>query len=189
MKYYLREYWAKQKLRGLPNECLTQKTLDDLTKVRHFSMKVDVSYYPDPESITARIGDGSRFNVMVITEGMKAAIDLRSWDANVIDMILELFTERASNNYISFEYQLTRRPPRMLRSRFNVWQHKPSQKWIVMSMPSSVYRNEDPLLTKEIEKKRGDKAVSHWLAHKSGNYNFIAKIKAPTLKASINALI
>ena len=144
-------------------------------------MKRDISYYPDPEGITQKIGESSRFNTMPVTEGMKAAINLRSWDANVIDMILEIFTERASNNYISFEYQLTNRAPKMLLSRFNVWEHKPSQKWIVLSMPSSVFRTDDPLLSKETEKIKGDGKMSRWLAHKSGNVNYIGKFKSPRM--------
>lgn len=182
--WYLRNYWAPQK----PSKNLAQETLDDLKKVKPFSMKRDVSYYPDPDSIRAKIAEGTRFNTTPITEGMKAAINIRSWDPKVIDMILEIFTERASNNYMSFEYQLTRRPPKMLLARFNVWEHKPSQKWMVVSMPSSVYRTEDPLLTKEIEKLKGDRQVSHWLTHKKGNSNFVAKLKAPTLSPKYDAL-
>ena len=188
VNWYLRDYWARQKIRGIKDECLTQETLDDLAKVKPFSMKRDVSYYPDPEGIRAKIAEGTRFNTTPITEGMKAAINLKSWDPAVIDMILEIFTERASNNYMSFEYQLTRRPPKMLLSRFNVWQHKPSQKWLVLSMPSSVYRTEDPLFSKEIEKLKGDGNVSRWLVSKAGNTNFIAKMPAPKLKPRYAAL-
>ena len=188
VNWYLVNYWAKQKLLGIKGECLTQETLDDLQKVKPFSMKRDTSFYPDPDSIRNKIAEGTRFNTMPITEGMKAAINLRSWDAKVIDMILEIFTERASNNYMSFEYQLTRRPPKMLLSRFNVWQHKPSQKWLVLSMPSSVYRTEDPLFSKEIEKIKGDGKVSRWLVSKAGNSNFIAKMKAPRLNPYYAAL-
>ena len=182
VNWYLRNYWAKQTIRGIKGECLTQDTLNDLAKVKPFSMKRDTSFYPDTDLIREKIAEGGRFNTMPITEGMKAALNLKSWDAKVIDMIIELFTERASNNYVSFEYQLTKRPPKMLLGRFNVWQHKPSPQWLVLSMPSSVYRSEDPLLSKEIEKLKGDRIISKWLTHKSGNVHFIATMKAPKLK-------
>ena len=55
-------------------------------------------------------------------------------------------------------------------------------------MPSSVYRTEDPLFSKEIEKLKGDNRVSRWLTHKSGNANFVGKMKAPTLKPYYAAL-
>lgn len=183
--WLLRNYWAKAEEYGFK---LPEGVLDDLKKVKKFSMKEDVIYYPDPVLITQKIAEGSKFNTVAITEGMKAAINLRSYDPEVIDMILELFTERASNNYISFEYQLTRRPPKLLISRFNCWLHKVSQRWMILSMPSSIYRTEDPLMTKEIEKLKGDRKVSSWFTHKSGNVNFIAKLKAPKLKPKLDAL-
>ena len=57
-----------------------------------------------------------------------------------------------------------------------------------MSMPSSVYRTEDPLYTKEIEKLKSDKKISHWFTHKSGNANFVTKIRAPKLKSKLDEL-
>lgn len=183
--WLLRNYWAKAKELGFK---LPIDVLEDLLKVKKFRMREDVIYYPDPTLIREKIADGSKFNTVAITEGMKSAINLRSYDPEVIDMILELFTERAQNNYISFEYQLTRRPPKLLISRFNIWLHKVSQAWMVLSMPSSVYRTEDPLLTKEIEKLKGDRKVSNWFTHKSGNVNFVAKLKAPKLKPKLDEL-
>lgn len=188
--WLLRNYWAKPEENSfkLPQYVLDDKVLEDLKKVKKFSMKEDVIYYPDPVSITQKVAEGSRFNTFCITEGLKAAINLRSYDPEVIDMILELFTERASNNYISFEYQLTRRPPKLLISRFNTWLQKMGQRWVILSMPSSLYRTEDPLYTKEIEKIKGDRKISSWFTHKSGNANFIAKFKAPKLKPKLDAL-
>lgn len=146
-----------------------------------YRMKENIIFYPDPERVRMKISDGSSFNTINVNEGMKAAINLKSWDPETIDMILEIFTERASNNYLVFEYQVAKRPPKLLQARFNVWQHKMNQKWMVVSMPSSIYRTEDPLYTSEIEKIKGDRKISRWFTHRSGNTNFVAKMHAPRM--------
>lgn len=179
----LRNYWAKLPLsyyEGIPN-LDGAEIWEALQKVKPYSLSRNLSFYPDPEAIRQMVATGSRFQVLGITEGMKAAINLRSWDPEVIDMILEIFTERASNNYISFEYQLASRPPKMLQGRFNVYEAKFGPRWIVLSMPSSFYRGEDPLYTRELEKMKGDRRISKWFVNKSQNTNYITKLKAPRI--------
>lgn len=158
-----------------------QKVIKSLEILKPYTLKRNLIFYPSPERVREKIADGTHFNCIGVNEGMKAAINLRSWNPETIDMILELFTERSSNNYIIFEYQQSRRPPKLLLARFNVWQNKMSQEWMVTSIPSSIYRTEDPLYTAEIEKIKGDRKISHWFVHKSGNVNFIAKMRAPKI--------
>ena len=68
--WLLRNYWGKPEKYGFH---LPLEILNELMKVRKFSMRYDVIYYPDPSSIRERIADGSRFNTIAVTEGMKAA--------------------------------------------------------------------------------------------------------------------
>jgi len=177
VNWLLRNFWAKQE-----DPMIKPDIMEGLKKIERFTMPKNVMFYPDADMIRSRVSDGSMFNTVCITEGLKAAINLKSWDPGVIDMITEMFTERSSHNYIAFEYQLARRPPKMLVGRFNEWQHKMNQKWMVVSMPSSIYRTEDPLYTTEVEKLKGDRRISSWFTHRSGNTNFIAKMKTPKLK-------
>jgi hypothetical protein len=168
--FYLRTYWNVSKFE------------DRYVALDRFKMSRDVLFYPDAEMVRSRISQGTQFNCIGVNEGMKAAVNVRSWDPEVIDMILETFTERASHNWLQFEYQLAKRPPKMLLSRFNVWWHKMSQKWLVLSMPSSIYRTEDPLLIGEVEKLRGDRKISKWFTKKSKNANYIGKFRSPKMK-------
>jgi hypothetical protein len=165
----------------LKNYWKVSSSADKFVELENYSLTHNVAFYPEPDKIRARIAVGSQFNCLAVNEGMKAAINIRSWDTDVIDMILELFTERASHNYITFEYQIAKRPPKLLLARFNVWEHKMSQKWMVVSMPSSVYRTDDPLYTTEIDKIKGDHKISTWFTHKSGNVNFITNMIAPKM--------
>lgn len=168
--WLLRNYW---KVSSHPKNDIPLKP---------YSLRGNVICYPEAAAITEKIADQSQYNCISVTEGMKAAINLRSFDIEALDMILELFTERASHNYMVFEYQLAKRPPKLLLSRFNVWQQKMNQKWMVVSMPSSIYRTEDSMYLKEIEKIKGDEAITAWFTHRSKNVNFVAYMKSPKLK-------
>lgn len=152
-----------------------------LEMIKKWTMKNNIIFYPEAERIRAKIADGTSFNCINVNEGMKSAINLRSFDQEAIDMILEIFTERASNNYMIFEYQQAKRPPKLLLGRFNVWQHKANPIWMVTSIPSSIYRTEDPFYMGEVEKIKGDRAISAWFTHRNRNANFIAKMRAPRL--------
>lgn len=168
--YFLRNYWK------------VSKFSDKYEPLDKFSMRKNVFYYPDASQIADKIAEATQYNCIDINEGMKAAVNLKSWDPETIDMINDIFTERSKHNFLMWEYQAAKRPPKMLLTRFNVWEHKMGQKWLVVSMPSSLYRTEDPMYMGEVEKLKGDRAISAWFTHRWGNANFIDKFKSPKLK-------
>lgn len=175
--YLLRQYW---KVSWNPHKHIT---------IPAYSLRKNVFYYPDASLISEKVAEDTQFNIWDVNEGMKTAINVKAWDPNSIDMTIDLFTERSKHNYITFEYQAAKRPPPMLRSRFNVWEHKMGPLWKVVSMPSSLYRAEDALLLNDIEKVRGDSNISKWFTRKSAkhNANFIVKMRSPKLKPYVRA--
>ncbi len=150
-------------------------------KNERFSLKKDVYYVPAPTDLDELLGD-TMYNTKDLNEGMAAAVNLRSMDPQVIKLGVNAFITRAKHNFVIFEYQVASRVPKLLEERFNLWIHKMSKEWAVMSIPSSLYRKVDPLYLDELDKLRSDKEISYWFRYKNPNY--ITTFRAPKLKKS-----
>ena len=150
-------------------------------KNERFSLKKDVYYVPAPTDLDELLGD-TMYNTKDLNEGMAAAVNLRSMDPQVIKLGVNAFITRAKHNFVIFESQVASRVPKLLEERFNLWIHKMSKEWAVMSIPSSLYRKVDPLYLDELDKLRSDKEISYWFRYKNPNY--ITTFRAPKLKKS-----
>lgn len=166
--WYLRNYWHVKANR------------DKTVELRPFSLKKDVMYIPAPTDLDELLGD-SQYNCKDLNEGMAAAVNLRSMDPQVIRMGVTAFITRAKHNFLIFEYQVAERAPKLLQERFNAWMHKMSLQYAVLSIPSSIYRKEDPLYLAELNKLRKDKDISYWFKYRNPNY--VTTLKAPKLSA------
>lgn len=165
--WYLRNFWH------------VKSDMAQTKELHPFSLARDVRYTPAPSDLDELLGD-SQYNTKDMNEGMLAAINLLSRKKEVVEMGVNAFISRSKHNFLIFEYQVTKRPPKLLVERFNMWRHKMSLRYGVLSIPSGLYRKDDPLYFDELDKLRTDKEISNWMVHR--NPNFITVYRAPHMK-------
>ena len=149
------------------------------TPLPEFDLETDVIYLPLENSLDMLLGD-TQYKTIDLNEGMMFANNLQSMDKRVIKAGATAYVAKSHHPMIFYEYQVSKRPPAMLMERFNMWIHKVSKKWGVLSMASGIFRKTDPYFMTEIDKKlRTDEEFNEWFRYK--NPNFVAAFKTPKL--------
>lgn len=152
---YFREFWHVEEEPGVP--------------LHKFSMKKDVMYTPAPEAVTEYIGT-RKFQTVAVTEGMGAAINLRSLNKQTIDMGIDAFRKRFQNCIVGYEYQVNKRPTALMMERYNNWIQKMGQRHMVLSLPNAYVNRADKFFFTELDDLRTDDEVNVWIRHKNPNY-------------------
>ena len=171
--WYYRNYWWPIRATCRPDrEIFSFQEVDDAkdaVPIPEFDLSKNVVYLPVNSSLDELLGD-TQYELRDLNEGMKFANNLRSMDARVVDAGTNAYIARAHFPIVYYEYQVSKRPPGLLMERFNMWFHKMSKPWAVLSMASGLFRKTDPYYLKRIDKLDDDDEINDWIQNKNPNY-------------------
>lgn len=147
-------------------------------EIPEFDLEKNIAYLPVESSLDDLLGD-TQFRTQDLNEGMKFATRANWQNKKAQDAAATAYVARAHFPTVFYEYQVSTSPPGYFQTRFNLWIHKMSKRWMVVSSASGLYRKADPYYLDELTKLRTDEEISSWFVHKNPNY--IIKMKAPRM--------